>query len=100
MPNYRTKQYFYQTLQEASTTPTPHSRHLEVSHGATTSGRMSLPQSLASAADIADWVREGSPITSFPQGVLRLENGIDAEAGQARPTTCCGAQISSLGISP
>lgn len=38
---------------------------------------------LASPADVADWRAEGEPVVSFPQGCMRLENGIDAAAGQA-----------------
>ena len=38
---------------------------------------------LAAPSDISDWIAEGQPVTSFPQGRLRLENGMDPKAGQA-----------------
>lgn len=38
---------------------------------------------LESEADVADWVREGTPIVSFPDGRMRLQNGMDPSAGQA-----------------
>ncbi len=38
---------------------------------------------LACEADVAGFIREGKPLISFPTGALRLENGIDAAAGQA-----------------
>lgn len=33
--------------------------------------------------DVADFIREGQPVISFPQGRMRLENGLSAEQGQA-----------------
>ncbi len=38
---------------------------------------------LASESDLNEFRCEGSPVFSFPQGVWRLENGMDADAGQA-----------------
>lgn len=38
---------------------------------------------LATPGDIADFVAEGQPLTSFPRGCLRLENGMDPKEGQA-----------------
>lgn len=38
---------------------------------------------LAQPRDIDGWIREGTPVTSFPQGAMRLENGMDPSAGQA-----------------
>ncbi len=38
---------------------------------------------LASPEDVVDWIREGSPVVSFPMGAMRLENGLDPELGQA-----------------
>jgi len=46
-------------------------------------GELIYGNPLAQPADIADWVAEGEPVTSFPQGSLRLENGMAADAGQA-----------------
>lgn len=37
---------------------------------------------LASAADLADFIREGQPVLDFTGGVLRLSNGMSADAGQ------------------
>ncbi|MCC5828318.1 MAG: DUF1961 family protein [Phycisphaeraceae bacterium] len=33
--------------------------------------------------DLHGWIAEGQPVCSFPQGCLRLENGLDASRGQA-----------------
>lgn len=33
--------------------------------------------------DVESWIREGQPIISFPQGCMRLENGIASAEGQA-----------------
>jgi len=38
---------------------------------------------LAQESDVADFVREGQPIVTFPAGTLRLENGMDPKEGQA-----------------
>ena len=38
---------------------------------------------LASEQDVAEFVREGRPVVSFPQGCMRLENGLDPQIGQA-----------------
>jgi hypothetical protein len=38
---------------------------------------------LAHADEIDTWKAEGSPVISFPQGCMRLENSLDADAGQA-----------------
>lgn len=38
---------------------------------------------LSSSSDVAGWVREGQPITSFPAGAMRLENAMDPAEGQA-----------------
>ena len=38
---------------------------------------------LAGPGDVADFIAEGEPVTSFPQGCLRLENGRHPGEGQA-----------------
>ncbi len=38
---------------------------------------------LARPEDVEGFIAEGSPVTSFPMGALRLENAMDPEAGQA-----------------
>lgn len=38
---------------------------------------------LAKPEDVSDFIAEGSPVTSFPMGKLRLENAMDPQAGQA-----------------
>lgn len=38
---------------------------------------------LACAEDLADWTREGQPVTEFIDGRLRLSNGLDPKEGQA-----------------
>jgi len=38
---------------------------------------------LACEADVTDWTREGKPIVEFPDGRLRLSNGLDPKEGQA-----------------
>jgi len=37
---------------------------------------------LARESDLTGWIREGVPVCSFPQGRLRLENGLDPALGQ------------------
>jgi hypothetical protein len=37
---------------------------------------------LAGPEDLSEFVREGQPVMSFPQGMLRLENGLSADQGQ------------------
>lgn len=37
---------------------------------------------LSRPSDVEDFIREGSPVISFPQGRLRLENGMDPALGQ------------------
>ena len=46
-------------------------------------GALLYENPLAGPPDVADWVREGQPVTSFPMGRMRLENGMDPTAGQA-----------------
>jgi hypothetical protein len=46
-------------------------------------GDLLYDNALASDADLRDWIAEGQPVMSFPQGCLRLENGLDASRGQA-----------------
>ena len=48
-----------------------------------TKGSLLYENPLANASDVADWIAEGEPVMSFPQGCLRLENGMDPAAGQA-----------------
>jgi len=38
---------------------------------------------LASETDVADWVREGQPVTRFKEGRMYLSNGMDPSEGQA-----------------
>ena len=38
---------------------------------------------LSEESDVVNWKAEGSPVCSFPQGHLRLENGMDSSEGQA-----------------
>ena len=38
---------------------------------------------LAQASDVEDFIREGSPVVSFPMGAMRLENGRPSSDGQA-----------------
>ena len=46
-------------------------------------GRLIYENAFAQPSDLTDWIMEGSPVTSFPQWCLRLENGIDSTVGQA-----------------
>lgn len=46
-------------------------------------GELLYENALAGAKDVADWIAEGQPVMSFPQGCMRLENGLSPEAGQA-----------------
>jgi hypothetical protein len=48
-----------------------------------TAGDLIFQNPLAAEADVADWIREGEPILSFPAGKMRLENAVDPSAGQA-----------------
>lgn len=45
-------------------------------------GEVIYENPLAKAEDVAGFIREGEPIVSFPQGVMRLENGKPAAEGQ------------------
>lgn len=45
-------------------------------------GEVIYANSLSEPADVADFVAEGSPVTSFPMKALRLENALDPELGQ------------------
>ncbi len=38
---------------------------------------------LSQEQDLTGWIKEGKPVLSFPQGCLRLENGMDSAEGQA-----------------
>lgn len=46
-------------------------------------GDVIYENALSCEKDVAGFIREGKPLISFPTGALRLENGIDASAGQA-----------------
>jgi hypothetical protein len=46
------------------------------------SGETLYRNPLADAADLRDFIREGQPVMSFPNGALRLANGMLADAGQ------------------
>jgi hypothetical protein len=46
-------------------------------------GQRIYANQLARPDDIARWRLEGQPVMSFPQGALRLENGLADEQGQA-----------------
>jgi hypothetical protein len=46
-------------------------------------GNVIYENPLAGPDDVADFIAEGSPVTSFPMGKLRLENAMDPSAGQA-----------------
>lgn len=46
-------------------------------------GELLYENRLCSQADLADFLFEGQPLTSFPAGRLRLENGLDPREGQA-----------------
>jgi hypothetical protein len=46
-------------------------------------GELLYENPLNNDAAVADWIREGQPVVSFPMGRLRLENGMAASEGQA-----------------
>lgn len=48
-----------------------------------TAGDILYRNALAKPEDVADFVAEGDPVLSFPQGAMRLENGRDPAEGQA-----------------
>ena len=45
-------------------------------------GEVIYDNPLGGPEDVAEFIAEGSPVTSFPMGALRLENALDPELGQ------------------